>query len=357
MKFRPARSLVAVLAAFIAVLSVQAQGIPPSNAVLTRIAFGSCAKEDRPQPIWDAIVAQKPELFLFIGDNIYADTEDMQVMRTKYGLLAAQPGFQALRATCPVLATWDDHDYGKNDAGVEYSQKVASQKEFLQFFREPADSPRWKRPGVYHSYVFGPRGKRVQVILLDTRYFRSALKKAPANTGSGPYMANTDPTSTVLGEAQWKWFEQQLRQPADLRIIASSIQLIPEEHHYELWANFPHERKRFFDVLRRTKANGVVIISGDRHMAEISRLDPSDPNGIGYPVFDITASSLNRGGKGNPGEINKHRVSEGIYGPANFGVITVGWDRKDPEVQMRIHDEAGKIVFESAVPLGMLKRR
>jgi alkaline phosphatase D len=45
---------------------------------LSRIAFGSCANQDHPQPVWDAIVVTQPELFLFLGDNVYADTEDME---------------------------------------------------------------------------------------------------------------------------------------------------------------------------------------------------------------------------------------------------------------------------------------
>src|SRR5437879_10728615 len=99
----------------------------PDKKPLSRIAFGSCAHQDRPQPIWAPIVATRPELFLFIGDTIYADTEDIKVMRAKYAKLAAEPGYQKLLKTCPVLATWDDHDYGGNDAGAEYPKKRESQ--------------------------------------------------------------------------------------------------------------------------------------------------------------------------------------------------------------------------------------
>src|SRR5688572_29544020 len=100
---------------------------PPAVAadppVVSRIAFGSCARQDKPQPIWDAVVETKPQHFVFLGDNIYADTEDMEVMKQKYALLGKQPGYIKLKATCPVHATWDDHDYGKNDAGAEYPRK------------------------------------------------------------------------------------------------------------------------------------------------------------------------------------------------------------------------------------------
>ena len=126
---------------------------------LQRIAFGSCAKQDQPQPIWESVVATKPQLFLFIGDNIYGDTEDMAVLKQKWNLLGAQPGYQKLKQTCPVLATWDDHDYGANDAGAEYPKKRESQQLFQDFFNVPKDSPRRKQEGVYHAEVFGPPGK------------------------------------------------------------------------------------------------------------------------------------------------------------------------------------------------------
>src|SRR5438046_491914 len=118
-------------------LVVCAIGRPVSAAdesLLSRVAFGSCAKQDKPQPIWDAVVERKPELFVFLGDNIYADTQDMDVMRAKYALLGKQPGYQKLKKTCPILATWDDHDYGANDAGAEYPRKKEAQQVFLDFF-------------------------------------------------------------------------------------------------------------------------------------------------------------------------------------------------------------------------------
>lgn len=212
---------------------------------LRRVAFGSCAQQEKPQPIWKHIVAAKPELFLFLGDTIYADTTDMEVMKAKYAKFAVLPGWQQLLKTCPVLATWDDHEYGANDAGAEYPKKKESQQLFLDFFNVPKESPRRKQEGVYHAAVFGPADKRVQVILLDTRYFRSKLKKKirfiPAD---GAYEPNNDPMATMLGDAQWKWLEQQLKVPARLRLLCSSIQLVAEDHGHEKWMNLPRERDK-----------------------------------------------------------------------------------------------------------------
>ncbi|MGV3723853.1 MAG: alkaline phosphatase D family protein [Actinomycetota bacterium] len=337
------------------------------EAPLQRFAFGSCAKQDQPQPIWDAIVEARPQLFAMIGDNIYADTADMAVMWRKYQLLGAQPGFQKLKATCPVVATWDDHDYGLNDGGVEFAQKRESQQLFLDFFGVPNSSPRRQQEGVYHAETYGPAGRRTQLILLDTRYFRTPLQKGfvKGEVGEGRrgiYAPDPDPQATILGEAQWKWLEAQLRVPADLRILASSVQVIPEEHGWEYWANFPADRARLFRLIRKTRAEGVVIISGDRHFAEISRL-PAGKGGAEYPLYDVTSTSLNAPG-GNmtkagvrfANEINRHRVGL-TYFDTNFGFIDVDWSQPSPLIRLQVRDEKGGVVLQQRLTLSELRRR
>ena len=245
-------------------LSADAKGENEKNTPLSRILFGSCAKQDRPIPIFKTVLAQQPELFLFLGDNIYADTTDVDVMRAKYAKLKANRFFAKLTTSCPILATWDDHDYGANDAGAEYTRRVESQRVFVDFWGDPPDSPRRKRPGIYLSRTFGPKGKRVQILLLDTRYFRGPLKKGKRRVG-GPYVPDNDPDVTMLGEAQWNWLEQQLKKPAEVRILVSSIQCVAESAGQETWSNLPQQRKRLFDLITKTKAEGVLIVSGDRH--------------------------------------------------------------------------------------------
>src|SRR5690606_1273195 len=119
-------------------------------------------------------------------------------------------GLKKLRTICPVVGTWDDHDYGVNDGGAEYPKKRESQQVFLDFFEVPHDDVRRCREGVYFSRVWGPEGTRVQLILLDGRYFRSPLKTGfqPSEPGEGfrgKYAPDHDPRATMLGEAQWTW--------------------------------------------------------------------------------------------------------------------------------------------------------
>ena len=317
---------------------------------ISRLLFGSCAKQDKPIPIFDTILTQNPELFIFLGDTIYADTTDMTLMRSKYALLRAKPGFSHLVQSCPIMATWDDHDYGANDAGADYAQRYASQRVFLDFWKTPLDSPRRQRPGIYAAQRFGPAGRRLQVILLDTRFFRGPLLRGKTRTG-GPYYPSTDPMITMLGEAQWEWLEKQLRQPAEIRVIASSIQCVAEAAGQETWSNLPLERKRLFRLLRDTQSGGVLFISGDRHWAELS----VSRHATAYPLYDLTSSSFNqRHPRGTPTE-NRYRALPITYHRENFGAIHIDWERADPLIKLRIHDLAGKVQLEHDLALSSLQ--
>jgi alkaline phosphatase D len=318
---------------------------------LSRIAFGSCVHQDKPQPIWGSINALKPELWVFLGDTIYADTEDIDLMRKKYAQLAEQEEYQKLRKSCPILATWDDHDYGGDDAGADYKKKKESQEAFLDFFGVPKDSPRRKREGVYHAEVFGPPGKRVQVIMLDMRYHRSPIKKDPKlPRAGGQYLPNTDEDATILGKEQWKWLEEQLKAPAEVRLLGSSVQLIANEHRHEKWGNFPKEVERLYDLIRRVKANGVIVLSGDRHLAELSMADV----GVGYPIYDVTSSGLNQANRFfRRIEPNRHRLAIMDQGN-NFGLVRIDWSKEDPLISLEVHDEEGDVMIRHKIPLSRL---
>ncbi|MDF1853621.1 MAG: alkaline phosphatase D family protein [Verrucomicrobiales bacterium] len=316
---------------------------------LTRIHFGSCVKQTQPMPIFETILEDRPEVFLMIGDNIYADTADMEVMRAKYAQLNADPGFSLLRATCPILATWDDHDFGLNDAGGDYAKKRESQKIFSDFWGDPLSSPRRQRPGVYDAHVIGPEGKRVQIILLDTRYFRGPLQTGERRVG-GPYYPNEDPAVPLLGEAQWQWLEEQLKQPAEIRVIASSIQFIAEAAGQETWSNLPSERQRLIDLIAKTGAAGVVFVSGDRHWSDLSVQREEVP----YPLYDLTSSSLNQPHKrGTPTE-NQYRETDQTYHQVNFGVIEIDWNEDGPGLEMRIQDLENQTRIQKRVALSEL---
>ncbi|HIA10710.1 MAG TPA: alkaline phosphatase family protein [Flavobacteriales bacterium] len=324
-----------ILILLLAANSVMAQLTVDSS--ISRIAFGSCSHENKPQPILDLVAGYNPDIFIYLGDNIYGDTRNMAKLQKKYDKLAAKPEFQELNKVCTVLATWDDHDYGENDAGRHYPFKVESKEIFLKFWNEPEDSDRRKHNGIYHSVMLGTEGKRVQIILLDTRTFRDNLVKTKGEIiFMNDYQPNQHVDSTFLGREQWEWLEEQLKAPAELRIIASSTQFSHEYNGWESWTNVPHEQKRMTDLIKSTEANGVLFISGDVHWGEISKLGVDGQ----YPIYDVTSSGITQ--TWDKIEPNKNRIGEAIA-QNNYGIIEIDWSMKIPELDLKLFDLENKL--------------
>jgi len=307
---------------------------------LENILFGSCL-DTHEHPMLDRALTLPRDLFIFMGDNVYADKGGIPMMQEKYALLKNSRFFRGLKNK-PILATWDDHDFGLNDGGSEYPQKKEAQAEFWNWLDEPADSPRRQQEGVYHSQSFGPSGKRVQVILLDTRYFRSSLKKVPKDKAmlGGTSVPTDDESTTILGMTQWAWLEKVLQEPAELRIVVSSIQFAPEAHGGECWANFPHEQKRLLSLL---KSQTALVLSGDRHWCEFSK----------DGVFDFTSSSMTQKHPRGTPTPNKYRIVPKTYHLPNVGLVSIDWAAQSITAKIFGEDEAAKI--ELRVPFSELR--
>lgn len=291
-----------------------------------RIAFGSCGHQLGEQFIWNNVVDAEPDLWIWLGDNIYGDTEDMAVLRKKYQQLGDNQNYQYLKENVPVIATWDDHDYGVNDGGKEYPMRKESQQVFLEFFEEPANSPRWNQEGIFTSYNYGSGDGSVKVILLDCRYHRDKRE--------------TD--GDVLGEEQWKWLETEFRNSsAKVVLVGTGYQFISDQHPFETWGHFPSERQRMLKLIKETGVKGVIFLSGDRHFAELSKLEKEE---LPYPIYDFTSSGLTHANNIMI-ERNPHKVVR--YLRRNFGVIEFDW--KNQKVKLQARKLSGKIVFEEVV--------
>lgn len=328
------------------------------GSMVYKVAFGSCASERHPLPIFHEVVRHQPDLFVFLGDNIYGDTRDMKVLRKKYQQLGNKASYQALKKSVEILATWDDHDYGQNDAGKNYPMKEESKQAFLEFFEEDKDSDRFRHEGIYTSVYRqiqrGAESKTVQVILLDGRTFRDDLRRYQASQHSRKpfyhwdYSPHVDTSTTLLGEQQWKWLEGELAKPADFRVLATGTQFGIEANGYEAWANFPHEQDRLARLLAKTQANHLVVISGDVHYAEVSKW--KSPHG--YPIYDVTASGLSKEWKfATP---NKNRI-EGPVMDNHFGMLSIDFSAEPARVKAEVWDVRGNQRIEYTIPLRELE--
>jgi len=305
------------------------------------IAFGSCNKLDKPQNIWEAVSANHPQLWIWLGDIIYGDTTDMRALAKMYKTQKNNPGYKSLRQTAQVIGIYDDHDYGANDAGATYPFKKQSKKILMDFLDVPLRAPVRRREGAYTSYTFGTAPQSIKVIVLDTRYFRDSLQADP--TKQRRYLPNLE--GDILGEEQWKWLEEELQNStANLNILCSSIQILPDEHAYEKWSNFPASRKRLLSLIYQIQPKNLLLLSGDRHMAEISRMDIQ---GLPYPLYDFTSSGLThiRSTKDEP---NRYRVGE-MQVKRNFGILKIQWNNDRPVVTMQIRGLQNELFQEQVV--------
>jgi len=290
----------------------------PTSALIERIAFGSCDRlnptgVDRTltnQAFWDLISARNPQVFMPLGDNIYADYGD------RYSDLAGVKGFRDLVARTTVMPIWDDHDFGMNDGNGDFAQKATFKQMFLDFWGmlgAPLSAARRQRAANYDSAILGPKGKEVQFIMLDNRYDRVV-------------------GGAMLGEDQWTWLEGELKKPARLRIIESGSAVFTAPVTPESWSGHLAERQRLINVIGDTMATGVITVSGDKHYSDVSRA----PGVTKYPLYDFVSSSYNQGGGvgtgvGGPANANRDTPTSGIQ-ECSFATIAIDWSGASPAI-------------------------
>lgn len=339
-----------------AALAGCAQPAPPATARmatgLLRIGVASCCDQTRPQPLWNAVLTQAPDHMVFAGDNVYASRQpfDIAELRAAYAVQAQVENFRRLRAQLPHSAIWDDHDYGLNDGGAEFVHKQASKDAFVDFWALPADDQRRTHEGLHHARWVQAAGRRVQLIVLDTRWWRSQLKPTDQRGARGKerFLPDADPAKTMLGDAQWAWLEQRLREPADAHLVVSSIQLLAEGHGYERWGNLPLERERFFRTVKASGARGVVIVSGDRHIGGLYHHTGPE---AGYPLWEMTSSGVTHPWA-TADEPGPNRVGP-LVRERHYGLVE--FDFSAAELTLSLRGEANQVLHEHTVPLADLQ--
>ena len=274
-----------------------------------KMAFGSCLHQNYPAPIWTAIKQNNIDSFFFLGDNIYGDTPSGLPWKLKSSYELQKKSIPSWVQSIEQYSIWDDHDYGKNNAGAEYKFKQKAENLYLDFWNVSSDDERRSRPGIYYASVKSVNNNKVLIVGLDTRYFRSNIQRV-----KGVHLPNLEPSATILGTEQWAWLKKTLEIDHDLLILASSIQVIPTEHRFEKWSNIPAERERLLQLLTNHSAP-TTIISGDRHRGGIYQYNN---------ILEVTSSSLNRNSSQN---IETDALLLGqTYPQNNFGLLTIGTD-------------------------------
>ena len=288
-----------------------------------KIGIGSCLDQDFPQPIWQPIEEENLDYFIFLGDNVYGDSIFENLYKMKRAYSKQKKLLPDFLDQTDIFAIWDDHDYGKNDGGSDYKYKKLAENLFLDFWNVPINDVRRSREGIYFSENKVFFNKKYKLIFLDTRYFRSQLKGK-----KGSYQKNNDESATILGKEQWTWLEKELDSNFDYLFIFSSIQIIPEDHGFEKWSNFPNDRTKLLKILEKYK-DRTILFSGDRHRSGIYKR-----NGI----VEITSSSMNKPGS-SFFETDKYLIGE-TYPQENYSVLKI----LNNDINIDIKDKNGEIL-------------
>lgn len=302
------------------------------------LSFGSCNNHNIENKLFKEILKNQPEAFIWGGDIIYSDTDKPEVLATNFKKFKEDSIYKDFVKKTKILGTWDDHDYGINDGGYENPIKQEAQHILLDFLDVPRNDKRREQEGVYYSETIKKDNNTVKIILLDTRYFRTELTKDP--TGEKRYIPNAAIKGTMLGKTQWQWLEKELEtSTAGFNIIVSSIQFLSNKHGFESWGNMPNEVEKLKNIILKTKAKNTIILSGDRHIAEISKIKIGNK----YPLIDFTSSGLTHAYTSFTGEENPFRINKVVH-ENNFGLLK--FDFKNNKVLFEIRGEENKLLQE-----------
>jgi alkaline phosphatase D len=304
----------------------------PAGPAPFRHAYGSCARHqlDAEQPVFGAIAAAEPDIFFWLGDNIYADSANAFVFAEDYRRQRAIASTLPLMRSVPQLAIWDDHDFGLNNSDVTNPAREASLTAFRNYWANPsyglADAP-----GVFFSYAYGG----VDFFLLDGRYYRS------------PNTEPDGPSKHFLGLRQNEWLRESLRASrAPFKVIACGSGWSSEDGPTgDTWAAFLTERNALFDFIRDERIEGVFLLSGDTHFGEVNCIPRSEAGG--YDLYDFVSSPLAQAtGTSFLEATPEMRIRLPYFRTVNFGLLDFEW-APEPKVTFTLRDLRGDRAFDA----------
>jgi len=291
-----------------------------------KIAFGSCNDQKDPQPLWMPILKENPNLFIWGGDNIYADSNDPEKIKEAYDIQNENLEYKRFKEKIPMIGIWDDHDFSVDNSRGNYSFKYESQQLFLNFFDESLNSLRRDQEGIYTSYEVGHPDQLVKIILLDNRYFKDLDAEFP-----------------LLGKKQWQWLENELRHSkAKLHLIVSGISILaPKIPITEEWADYPSELSKIKKLLRAHQVKAPIFITGDKHFGSIFKNEE---------FIEIMSSGMTHTVPKMLRPILKRVYSRSFFG-LNFGIIEIDWQKNSggPQVKLMIKNRKSQNMLSSEI--------
>lgn len=291
--------------------------------------------------IFNKINDRKPDLMLWLGDNVYyreVDYYTLGGMQHRYTHDRSIPELQPLLASTPHYAIWDDHDFGPDDSDWSWVQKERSYEVFKEFWGNPSFGLNGKN-GCTTLFQYGD----ADFFLLDDRYYRT------------PNYCKTCPDRSLLGKEQLEWFLAALAASrAEYKIVAIGGQVLTTSMNNETAFHFfPAERDSILKFIERENIKGVIFLTGDRHYTELSAIQ----NAAGNWVYDLTVSPFTSGTYSGAElkEKNDLRVPGTVVDQHNFGLLRFSGLRKSREIEIKIVNFEGKEMWTKTITHDGLK--
>jgi len=311
--------------------SVKSAPIGPARF---RVAFGSCAKMrgQSVDAIWKAIPPWNPDLFFWVGDNIYGDALDPDILAEEYRRLRDAPDLARTWGSLGHIAVWDDHDFGLNNSDRTHPAKAAALDVFKRYWANPAYGLD-HAPGVFFKTSYGG----VDFFFLDGRTYRDPNDQPDL------------PGKTFLGAAQLAWLRDGLRSSrAPFKILVSGSGWSTAKLSGDSWGACLNERNALFDFIRDEKITGVVLLSGDTHSGELNAIPWS--NRGGYDLYDLVSSPLVQTSRHTWVDRRPEiRIRQAFDATPNFGLLEFDLTAKRPSLRFQLINHTGKPVWSPFV--------
>lgn len=318
---------------------------PPEFSFVT----GSCAyineeEFDRPgtpyggqYEIFKSIYEKKPDFMVWLGDDVYfreADWAARSSMIKRYTHTRSLKELQPLLGSVHHYAIWDDHDFGPNNSDRSFWNKETSLEIFKLFWSNPSYGFKGM-PGVTTYFEWGDAA----FFMLDDRYYRTP-----------EFRKNTD--RTMLGKKQLEWLIDALCSCTQtFKFVCTGGQVINEVENWETYSTFPEEKEKLFDSIKEEKITGVMFLTGDRHFAEVNKMERDGT----YPLYDFTLSPFTAGPNTHELDENKFRVKGSHFGERNFGVFKFTGPKNNRNMIVTVFNVKGDVLYSQTINENELK--
>ena len=309
--------------------------------------------------IFESIYEVKPDVFIWLGDNVYLREPDWTSRTGIYQRWThdrSTPELRAMLATIPNYATWDDHDYGPNNSGWEFWNKEMTTEAF-KLFHGNASAGLPELPGIFTFFNWGD----VNFYLVDNRTYRTPDSVDSTELGC---------PKSMLGKRQVDWLVDTMKYhqgqssprssyPSNFNIVCIGNQVLSPYSEDNL-PNYEEEWEYLFSRIMHEGINGVVFLSGDVHFSEVSKLvltgggeaviGKTGVKGASYPFFDITSSPMTSGSwpgatpEQNPNRYDIFPGDADRVGQRNFATLRFVGPLEDRTMTICFYDSDGNLI-------------